>query len=94
MAKDKDAAIYRKFENLSSRNLLYLQSELHDLEEKLENFDREDAKNIDNGRAQEAARYWTKFSTDSDKQSLARRKLQKHIRMKIKQYRMQYSQRP
>lgn len=48
IAKDKDAAIYRCFENLSARSLLYQQSELHELEQKLEDLDREDAKDIDN----------------------------------------------
>jgi hypothetical protein len=32
ISQDPDAAIYRKFERLSARNLLYLQSELHHLE--------------------------------------------------------------
>ncbi|CAD6567923.1 MAG: hypothetical protein ASARMPREDX12_000842 [Alectoria sarmentosa] len=86
IAKDKDAAIYRKFDNLSSRNLLYLQSELHDLERQLEIIDREDAKNIDNERAQRAARYWTHFSEDSDNQALVRRTLQENIKVKIKEY--------
>lgn len=86
IAKDKDAAIYRKFENLSSRNLLYLQSELHDLERQLEIVDHEDAKNIDNERAQGAARHWTHFSIDSDNQAVARRTLQETIRVKIKEY--------
>lgn len=94
IAKDKDAAIYRKFENLSSRNLLYLQSELHDLERQLEIIDREDAKNIDNERAQRAARYWTHFSEDSDNQALVRRTLQGNIRVKIKEYRMHCLQKP
>ncbi len=39
VARDNDAAIYRKFEYLSARNLLYLQSELHDLEQQLEMLD-------------------------------------------------------
>ena len=94
IAKDKDAAIYRKFDNLSSRNLLYLQSELHDLERQLEIIDREDAKNIDNERAQRAARYWTHFSEDSDNQALVRRTLQENIKVKIKEYRMHCLHKP
>ena len=46
IAKDKDAAIYRRFENLRARNLLYLQDELHELERKLEELDEKDAKGM------------------------------------------------
>lgn len=42
--------IYRKYAHMSARNLLYLQSELHELDEHLRQFDREDAKDIDNKR--------------------------------------------
>ena len=38
---DKSTTIYRKFERLSARNLLYLESELSDLEAQLELRDRE-----------------------------------------------------
>ena len=88
ISKDKDAAIYRKFENLSARNLLYLQSELHDLERQLHEIDREDAKNIDDENAQQAARLWTHFANDSNDQALARRKLHDRIKSKIREYRM------
>ena len=87
IAKDKDAAIYRRFENLSARNLLYLQSELHDLERQLEVIDREDAKNIDDELAQRAARLWTHYEKDSNEQARRRRNLQKTIKKKIKEYR-------
>lgn len=33
IARDSDAAIYRKYSHVSARNLLYLQSDLHQLEE-------------------------------------------------------------
>ena len=87
IAKDKDAAIYRRFENLSARNLLYLQSELHELERKLEELDEKDAKDIDNEDAQQAARLWTYFDKDPSDQGLARRTLQAEIKAKIKEYR-------
>jgi hypothetical protein len=35
IARDQDAAIYRKYESLSARNLLYLSSEIHELEGQL-----------------------------------------------------------
>ena len=90
IAKDKDAAIYRRFENLSARNLLYLQSELHDLERQLEDIDREDAKDIENELAQRAATHWTHYEQDSNEQAQRRRKLQRTIKEKIKEYRTYY----
>lgn len=88
IAKDKDAAIYRRFENLSARNLLYLQSELHDLERQLEELDRKDAQDIGDANAQKAARLWTHYANDTNEQAIARRKLQRIIKKKIKEYRM------
>ncbi|KAL9069730.1 MAG: hypothetical protein Q9161_005315 [Pseudevernia consocians] len=86
ISKDKDAAIYRKFENLSARNLLYLQSELHDLERQLEEIDRGDAENIGDENAQRAARLWTHLADDSNAQARARRQLHAEIKVKIREY--------
>ena len=88
IARDHDAAIYHKFERLSARNLLYQQSELHDLERQLQELDREDAKDIDDQAAQKAALYWQHFSTDTGEQAQRRRALQATIKLKIKEYRM------
>ena len=88
IAKDKDAAIYRSFGNLSARSLLYQQSELHQLEWKLEELDREDAKDIDNVNAQKAARQWKHYAEDSSDQGRARKALQAEIKVKIKEYRV------
>ena len=90
IAKDRDAAIYRKFERLSARNLLYQQSELHYLEKQLEDLDREEAKDIENEAAQKAAVHWQHFVTDTTKQAHRRRSLQATIKLKLKQYRMSY----
>lgn len=87
ISKDKDAAIYRKFESLSARNLLYQQSEIHDLEERLEKLDGEDARDIDDESAQQAARYWTHYYDDQSKQAHLRRDLQTKIKTKLKEYR-------
>lgn len=87
IARDKDAAIYRKFEGLSARSLLYQQSELHELEKRLADSDREDAKNIDDVQAQEAAVKWESFSTQSCEQAQNRRELQTKIKMKLREYR-------
>ena len=87
IARDRDAAIYRRFENLSARNLLYLQSELHDLEQQLQDLDRDDAKDIDNSDAQRAARCWKAFSEGEEGTIKRQRRLQEAIRSKLKEYR-------
>jgi hypothetical protein len=40
--RDKSTAIYRRFDRLSARNLLYLESELQELEERQDALDAED----------------------------------------------------
>ena len=55
IAKDRDAAIYHKFERLSARSLLYQQSELHDLERQLDELDQSEARDIDDDEARKAA---------------------------------------
>lgn len=49
MARDVDneTLIYRRFDELGTRNLLYLQSELLSLEHRLNELDREDAEDED-----------------------------------------------
>lgn len=42
--RDKSAAIFKRFDRLAARNLLYLQSELAELEVQLDKFDAEDRK--------------------------------------------------
>ena len=87
IAQDGDAAIYRKYGHLSARNLLYLQSELHELEGKLQQLDKEDAKEIGNEDAQKAARYWRDFCDETNDRAHQHRALQEKIRTKIKEYR-------
>lgn len=84
VSKDKDAAIYRKFESPSTRKLLYQQSEIHDLEGQLEDLDGEDARDIDDESAQQAARHWAHYYSE---QARLRRKLQSKIKTKPKEYR-------
>jgi hypothetical protein len=88
IAQDSDAAIYRKFERLSARNLLYLQSELQDLEGQLQAFDQEDAKDINDEEAQKTARSWRHYSDEGNGRSRKHREIQAKIIMKIKEYRM------
>lgn len=94
IAKDKNAATYSSFERLSARNLLYLQSELRNLERQLEQLDGKDAEDIGDLDAQKAARLWTQYDKDPNEQARRRRNLQRIIRKKIREYRMFLSQRP
>lgn len=87
IARDKDAATYRRFESLSARNLLYLQSELNEIHARVEALDREDAKDIGNENAQKAARLWDHFVNDDDEDARARRELWGMVRIKIREYR-------
>lgn len=87
IAKDKDAAIYRRYGSLSARNLLYQQSELHQLEKQAAELDHEEAKNIENENAQRAARLWGYYVDDQSEQGCARRALQDVIKVKMKAYR-------
>ena len=87
IARDGDATIYRKYANLSARSLLYLQSELHELEEQLRQLDREDAKDINNEEAQKAAREWTHFTDPHNVRASQHMLLQEKIRSKLKEYR-------
>ena len=89
IAEDADAAIYRKYEQLSARNLLYLQSELHELEGNLEDLDAVDfeEREADDSEAQQIARYWKSYSRSESKRAVERRELQGRIKKKIKEYR-------
>ncbi|KAL8652115.1 MAG: hypothetical protein Q9226_004399 [Calogaya cf. arnoldii] len=89
ISQDGDAAIYRKYESLSARNLLYLQSELHELEGQLEEIDAEDAKNkvVDDQESQKIARLWHHYARADNGRAIRHRKLQVKIRAKIKEYR-------
>ena len=90
IAEDADAAIYRKYERLSARNLLYLQSELHELEGDLEDLDARDfeEREVNDSEAQQIARYWKSYSRSGSKRAVERRELQGRIRRTIKEYRM------
>lgn len=87
IATDSDAAIYRKYAHLSARNLLYLQSELNELEARIQKLDREDAKDINNEDAQKVAREWAHYSNPNGQRASQHRLLQGTIRAKVKEYR-------
>jgi hypothetical protein len=88
--RDHSTAIYRHYDDLSARNILYLQSELAELRAQQIAFDREDAEpgEID---AQERARNWTMFKTLAEEpgghqREQARMKLMLKIRGTLKEY--------
>lgn len=86
ISRDRDAAVYRRFGNLNARSLLYMQSELHELECQLDDLDKADLKDISNEDAQKAARLWDDFSGGQSEAAHARRLLQCKIRGKVKEY--------
>ena len=87
--KDKSTAIYRRFDRLSARNLLYLQSELADLQAQQDAFDEEDRNaGIE---AKGIASNWEAFrkkAAEADNGGQKERmELIKEIRGKMKEYR-------
>jgi hypothetical protein len=86
IAQDHDAAIYRKFQHLSARNLLYLQSEIHDLEGQLQALDDEDAKSS-SFETEGAARSWHHYASEENARAAIHRELQGTIKVKLKEYR-------
>jgi hypothetical protein len=87
--KDKSTVIYRRFDRLSARNLLYLQSELAELEVKQDAFDREDmrASTEEKGTASNWLAFSTKAAEDGNEREKKRMEIVKEIREKIKEYR-------
>ncbi|KAI4228054.1 MAG: hypothetical protein LQ349_006609 [Xanthoria aureola] len=88
ISQDGDAAIYRRYESLSARNLLYLQSELHELEGQLEALDAEDAndRHVDDQGSHKIARLWHHYARADNARAVRHRELQGRIRAKIKEY--------
>ena len=85
MARDPDneTFIYRKFDKLSARNLLNLQSELIYLEWKLENLDNETWTSGDQVLKQ-SARKWETFVKNAAVREEEKRRMELNIEIKIK----------
>jgi hypothetical protein len=87
---DHSTAIYRRFDRLSTRNLLYLQAELVTLEKKQDGLDQHDS-NSDDIDAKAKARNWERLlaraESGSDDEAKERVQVAKAIRGKIKEYR-------
>jgi hypothetical protein len=87
--KDKSTVIYRRFDRLSARNLLYLQSELAELEAKQDTFDAEDlrASTEEKGVASNWLAFKARAAEDGNEREKERMQLVREIREKIKEYR-------
>lgn len=85
---DNESFIYRKFDKLSARNLLSLQSELIELESKLERFDSE-ARSSNDQVLKQSGRKWETFVKNAGEreQEKQRMELNKEIRTKLREYR-------
>lgn len=86
---DHSTAIYRRFDRLSARNLLYLQAEILTLEKKQDELDKQDF-NGDDIEAKNKARNWeillARAESGSDDEAKERVQIAKAIREKIKEY--------
>ena len=91
--RDKSTAIYRRFDRLSARNLLYLQSELVELEARCDRYDAEDAEDF--GRPtdeKETASNWVKFKEKAAETGNIREKNRMETALEIRAKLKEYSQ--
>jgi hypothetical protein len=92
IARDPDhtSLVFKRFDRLAARNLLYLQSELAELQAKQDQFDAQDqALGMGNFHAKECAMNWESFrdaSKANNDQQKERMKLVVDIREKLKEY--------
>ena len=89
---DKSTAIYRRFDRLSARNLLYLQSELVRLEARQTRYDAED---LENGTEEKAStRDWDIFKERAEEQDNVRERPRMELILEIRAKMKEYSQLP
>lgn len=93
IASDRDgtSGIFKRFNRLAARNLLVLQSELAELEARLDKYDDEDQVDredkADRYNALQSLRNWEDYKARNDKSS-DRMKLLEQIRITLKEYGM------
>ncbi|CZR63052.1 uncharacterized protein PAC_12949 [Phialocephala subalpina] len=80
---DKTTTIYRRFDELSARNLLFYQAELAELEEQLREYDEDDSKARDES-AVECQRDWSEFERSAE-EGVVREKRRMVLVMKIRE---------
>ena len=85
IAKDPDntSTIYRRLDRLTARNLLYLQSELQNLEATLDQLDDEDLR-TDDVESKKAATSWEDFERLAKDESRGREKKRMEVAEQIK----------
>lgn len=88
IVSDSELSLYRDFQALSSRNLLYLQSRLTELEKKLKEFDEEDSEQL-NTEILLSAKCWETFSARSKEHPREKERMETilEIQVKMKEYR-------
>ena len=87
---DNESLVFRKFDRLSARNLLHLQSQIIELEARLEKYDRETTQSRDLDLRLSARRWETLVTNAKDKGKAEEKKrleLYEEIQVKLKQYR-------
>jgi hypothetical protein len=87
---NSESFIFKRFDKLAARNLLYLQSELAYLQNRLEDFDSKDAQSKDR-EERKCARSWEDFEEMKNSSSRQRERwdLMHKIRESLREYRAQ-----
>lgn len=87
--KNKSTAIFRRFDRLGARNLLYLQSEIAELEARQDAFDAHDLGTLttdQKGDMRDWKLFVEKAKDDNNAREKDRMELIKEIREKMKEY--------
>lgn len=87
IASDAELSVFKRFDGLSSRNLLYLQSELLDLQAQLHEFDIEDY-NEKTGEVLLSAKCWETFAARAEEHPRENERMEviRKIRPLMKEY--------
>jgi hypothetical protein len=89
---NSESFIFKRFDKLAARNLLYLQSELAYLQQRLEKFDEKDAQPRSGLEDRRCARSWDDFEDmkDTSPKQKERWDLMHRIRETLREYRTQF----
>jgi hypothetical protein len=84
-----ESFLFQRFDRLAARNLLYMQSELAELQKKMDEFDMQDAQPPHDLDARRCARSWTDFERikSSNAKQQERWALMMKIRETLREYR-------
>jgi hypothetical protein len=82
--EDRAASIFRSFRRLSTRNLLFMEAELAELEERLDTLDEQDRREGIDGM--KFARSWKLMSDSDNDRQVEKKKLIQKIRVLVKEY--------